>query len=180
MDFDQVKANTIDKLKRVHLAELPDIGKQKMANIQMISISNNTNNLLKICSFTVASLRSIAKKTNMKYFLEENANIYVLQELRCPIPKIPSIARLSGYNFYASESTTPGRNGVALLLKTKTLNVSYSIDHFELDTEGRFICAEFENFVVISVYTPYSGEQLQNLQKRLNWDKIFQKHGIYK
>lgn len=43
--------------------------------------------------------------------------------------------------------------------------------------EGRMITLEYENFYLVSVYVPNSGEGLKRLDYRVNeWDKVLQKY----
>jgi exodeoxyribonuclease-3 len=42
--------------------------------------------------------------------------------------------------------------------------------------EGRVITAEFQNFILVNVYTPNSKRQLERLGQRQIWDKGFTNH----
>jgi exodeoxyribonuclease-3 len=44
------------------------------------------------------------------------------------------------------------------------------------DNEGRVIAAEFENFYVVNVYVPNSGEGLKRLDYRAEWDEDFSQY----
>jgi exodeoxyribonuclease-3 len=43
------------------------------------------------------------------------------------------------------------------------------------DREGRVVTAEFDNFFLVTVYTPNSGEGLKRLEYRQQWDEAFTK-----
>ena len=43
----------------------------------------------------------------------------------------------------------------------------------EHDTEGRVLCAEFDTFYLVTVYTPNSGSELKRLDYRQIWDQDF-------
>ena len=43
----------------------------------------------------------------------------------------------------------------------------------EHDSEGRIQCAEFENFYLVNVYVPNSGQKLDRLEYRKQWDADF-------
>jgi len=46
-----------------------------------------------------------------------------------------------------------------------------------LDTEGRMLTVEFEDFYLVTCYTPCSGMQLEKLDYRVKeWDETFFKH----
>lgn len=55
-------------------------------------------------------------------------------------------------------------------------NVEYGINDNEQDQEGRVITAEYVKFFLICVYVPNAGRKLVNLQKRLKWNKLFEKY----
>jgi exodeoxyribonuclease III len=69
-----------------------------------------------------------------------------------------------------------GYAGTAILTKVKPLNVTYDLGiDSVMDGEGRVITAEFKEFVLVSTYTPNSGDGLVRLKVRVNeWDKKFQ------
>ena len=46
----------------------------------------------------------------------------------------------------------------------------------EHDQEGRVIAAEFEDFFLVTVYTPNSGEGMKRLDYRQTWDEAFRNH----
>ena len=67
----------------------------------------------------------------------------------------------------------PGRNGVVIYSKIEPLNIHTGFNNEQLDKESHLIYREFEKLFLVNVYTRYSGEKLQNLSKRLEWDKCF-------
>lgn len=56
----------------------------------------------------------------------------------------------------------------------------YNVDKFlgdaEMDEEGRIITAEYSKFYLVCVYVPNAGRKLVNLDRRLRWNKLFEKH----
>ena len=102
----------LDKLKRAYLEDLPNFVTQGLKKIHFFRSSEGAP--LKICSCNVASFRSIVKKTNIEYLLQEHADIFVLQELPCPTKNIPELAKRPNYHSYFVESATIGHNGVAI------------------------------------------------------------------
>src|SRR5699024_3501736 len=52
-------------------------------------------------------------------------------------------------------------------------SVSFGIGIEEHDQEGRVITLEFDNFYMVTVYTPNSGDGLKRLDYRMEWDKVF-------
>ena len=69
-----------------------------------------------------------------------------------------------------------GYSGTAIFSKKKPINVTYGLGSSSIDQEGRVITLEFEDFYLLHVYTPNSGEGLKRLNYRVNtWDKEFRK-----
>lgn len=44
------------------------------------------------------------------------------------------------------------------------------------DHEGRVICAEYQDFFLVNVYVPNSGQKLERLDYRKKWDVDFLKY----
>lgn len=57
--------------------------------------------------------------------------------------------------------------------KEKPLSVKYGIGIDEHDHEGRVITLEFENFYMVTVYTPNSQRELTRLEYRMKWEDDF-------
>ena len=53
------------------------------------------------------------------------------------------------------------------------LNVTYGIGIEEHDKEGRVITAEYENFYLVTVFTPNSQRELARLDYRMVWEDVF-------
>lgn len=47
------------------------------------------------------------------------------------------------------------------------------MDTPEHDTEGRVLTAEYDDFFVVTVYTPNSKRGLERLEYRQVWDQVF-------
>lgn len=95
------------------------------------------------------------------------------------------------YRFWSPCIVKNGYSGTAILSKRKPLSVNiglgkYGEDDQETkknsksqfyDDEGRVITLEFNDYYLIHVYTPNSGQGLKRLDYRVNtWDKNFTKY----
>ena len=70
-----------------------------------------------------------------------------------------------------------GYSGVAIFTKLKPIKVTHDLGVSKHDQEGRVLTAEFESFVLVSVYTPNAGEGLKRLAYReKEWDVDFFEH----
>lgn len=97
------------------------------------------------------------------------------QEIKCLEEEVPAEAKLKGYHPYWC-STPGGRGGVAILSKSMPYNVEKNIGNEEMDEEGRIITAEYSKFFLVCVYVPNAGRKLINLDRRLRWNQLFEKH----
>ena len=66
-----------------------------------------------------------------------------------------------------------GYSGTLIYSKEKPLNVFYGMNKEEHDQEGRLITLEFENYYVITCYTPNSQNELKRLSYRMKWEDDF-------
>ena len=56
------------------------------------------------------------------------------------------------------------------------MSVTYGIDIEEHDQEGRVITLEFEDFHIVTVYTPNSQNELKRLDYRMKWEDDFREY----
>jgi len=106
----------------------------------------------------------------MQFINEQEPDILCLQETK--INHEPAL-NLPQYNVYFNHANQKGYSGTAILSKQKPLSVSYGMNEPLHDQEGRIICAEYDKFILINVYTPNAGRDLSRLKYRQEWDAHF-------
>ena len=126
---------------------------------------------MKLISWNVNGLRACLQKGFLDFFKEADADIFCLQETK--LQEGQHDLELPGYYQYWNYAQKKGYSGTALLTKKKPLSVTYGIGIEEHDTEGRVITAEFEDFYVVTVYTPNSQRELARLDYRMRWERDF-------
>ncbi len=126
---------------------------------------------MKLISWNVNGLRACLKKGFMDYFKEADADIFCLQETK--LQEEQHDLDLPGYYQFWNYADKKGYSGTALFTKIKPLDVTYGIGVDEHDHEGRVITAEFEDFYVVTVYTPNSQRELARLDYRMKWEADF-------
>jgi len=132
---------------------------------------------MKIISWNVNGIRAITQKDFFKDIQEINPDILCLQETKAQEAEVEkALEPLEGYYQYYNASQRKGYSGVALLTKTKPISVTNDMGIEEHDQEGRVQCAEFEDFYLVNVYVPNSGQGLVRLDYREQWDKDFQNY----
>ena len=125
----------------------------------------------KLISWNVNGLRACMQKGFADFFKEADANIFCLQETKLQEGQIT--LELPGYHQYWNYAEKKGYSGTAIFTKEEPISVSYGIGIEEHDHEGRVITLEFQNFYMITVYTPNSQEELKRLDYRMKWEDDF-------
>jgi exodeoxyribonuclease III len=129
---------------------------------------------MKILSFNVNGIRAVVGKNFIADMQAQAPDIICLQETKAtPEQVAAAVEPLSDYQVYANSADRKGYSGTAILTKVAPISVSYDIGMPDHDAEGRVICAEFENFYLVTVYVPNSGSELLRLGYRQTWDAAF-------
>ena len=126
---------------------------------------------MKLISWNVNGIRACVGKNFMEFFNEVNADIFCLQETKLQANQID--LQLEGYYQYWNYAEKKGYSGTAVFSKIEPLNVYYGINIEEHDKEGRVITLEFEDFYLVTVYTPNSQNELKRLDYRMKWEDDF-------
>lgn len=127
---------------------------------------------MKLISWNVNGLRAAVTHGFMDTFNDLNADIFCLQETKLQAGQIEM--DLPGYHQYWNYADKKGYSGTAIFTKIKPLNVTYGIGADEHDHEGRVITLEFNDFYMITCYTPNSQAKLKRLEYRMSWEDAFQ------
>lgn len=128
---------------------------------------------MKLISWNVNGLRACVGKGFLDYFKEQQADIFCLQETKLQEGQID--LELDGYHQYWNYAEKKGYSGTAIFTKQEPISVQYGLGIDEHDKEGRVITLEFENFYMVTVYTPNSQEKLARLDYRMVWEDEFRK-----
>jgi len=129
---------------------------------------------MKLLSFNVNGIRAIAAKSFITDMKTYDYDVICLQETKASVEQVKeTIAPLNYPYVYANEAERKGYSGTAILSKKQPLSVTFDMGVPEHDNEGRVICAEFENFYLVTVYVPNSGSELLRLGYRVQWDSDF-------
>lgn len=132
---------------------------------------------MKIVSWNINGIRAIVKKDFFEDISKIDPDIICLQETKAQDAEVEkALAEMSGYHQYYNSAERKGYSGTAILSKTKPLSVTEDMGVAEHDTEGRVQCAEFEDFYLVNVYVPNSGQKLERLDYRKGWDDDFRNY----
>jgi len=129
---------------------------------------------MKIISWNVNGIRSVQSKGFAETLELLDADCILLQETKAQADQIDkALEGIDGYRIYSNCAERKGYSGVTILSRKEPLQVICDIGIVEHDREGRVIVAEFENFYLLNVYVPNSGEALVRLDYRQTWDREF-------
>lgn len=126
---------------------------------------------MKLISWNVNGLRAAVTKGFMESFEKLDADMFCLQETKLQPHQIE--LELPGYEQYWNSAVKKGYSGTALFTRVKPLNVTNGIGIEEHDQEGRVITAEYDNFYLVTCYTPNSQRELARLEYRMTWEDAF-------
>ena len=141
---------------------------------------------MKLYSWNVNGIRAVVNKGALQTFMKEHQpDVLCLQETKAMQGQAE--IDLSDYTEYWNSAEKKGYSGTAIFSKTKPLSVINNfpddiVKKFKLEgdkygnpsKEGRVIASEFEDFWVVTVYTPNSKGDLSRLELRHDkWDPAF-------
>lgn len=129
---------------------------------------------MRLISWNVNGIRAAVKKGFMDFFNDVDADIFCLQETKLSAGQLD--LELEGYHQYWNYAEKKGYSGTAVFTKEEPIHVSYGIDMEEHDKEGRVITCEYEDFFLVTCYTPNSQRGLARLDYRMEWEEDFRKY----
>ena len=129
---------------------------------------------MKLISWNVNGIRACVQKGFLDFFNEVDADIFCIQESKLQEGQIN--LEFEGYHQYWNYAEKKGYSGTAIFTKKEPISVYYGLGIEEHDKEGRVITLEFEDFYMITVYTPNSQNGLARLDYRMKWEEDFKKY----
>ena len=129
---------------------------------------------MRLISWNVNGIRAAIKKGFMDFFNDVDADIFCLQETKLSAGQLD--LELEVYHQYWNYAEKKGYSGTAVFTKEEPIHVSYGIDMEEHDKEGRVITCEYEDFFLVTCYTPNSQRGLARLDYRMEWEEDFRKY----
>ncbi len=145
---------------------------------------------MKILSWNINGIRAWKDKEGIIKFIEKSkADIICFQETKAQVEQIEKLTgqgellKNEGHIFtefpfhYWHSAEKKGYSGTGIISKIEPKKVWYGMENSPIKNEGRIINAEFDTFILITVYTPNSKNDLSRLSLRYEkWDKVFLKH----
>lgn len=135
-------------------------------------------------SWNVNGIRAVSGKGFFEWMETQPADFISIQETKAQREQLgPEFMTPGGYKSWWAQADKKGYSGVALYTKEEPLNVQ-TMGYPEFDGEGRFLAAEYSNFIFVGAYFPNSqeagarlGYKLDFCQAMLEWTQTRQSQG---
>lgn len=129
---------------------------------------------MKLISWNVNGVRAVVKKDFFNDIQALNPDVICLQETKAQDDEVvDALAPLKDYFISYNSADQKGYSGTAVLSKIAPLKIISDMNIKSHDLEGRVLCAEYNDFYLVNVYVPNSGQKLERLEYRQQWDKDF-------
>jgi exodeoxyribonuclease-3 len=110
---------------------------------------------MRVISLNANGIRSAARRGFFAWAESEEADVICLQETRAQEHQLPPEATmLSGFTPYFVDASRRGYSGVGLYSRQEPVSVLRSLGWDDMDSEGRFVQADFGAVTVASLYVP--------------------------
>ena len=127
---------------------------------------------MKLVSWNVNGLRACMGKGFSEFLAAEDPDVICLQETK--MQREQADFQFPGYREYWNSATArKGYSGTALFTKEEPLSVTCGLGLEEADGEGRVIAAEYQDFFLVTVYTPNAQEGLARIGFRMEFEDAF-------
>ena len=126
---------------------------------------------MRFISWNVNGLRACVQKGFMDFFNGIDADFVCLQETKLQPDQIS--LDTPGYEQYWFSAEKKGYSGTAIFAKHKPISVVNGIGDHKYDCEGRTITLEYEDFYLVTCYTPNAQRGLTRLDHRMKWEDAF-------
>lgn len=129
---------------------------------------------MKITSWNVNGIRAAVKKEFIEEFRKSDSDIFCVQETKAQDDQVSeALQDINDFHLAVNSAEKKGYSGVATLSKMAPQQVRIDIGIEDHDAEGRVLLTEYEDFSLVNVYVPNSGNGLKRLDYRNEWDKAF-------
>lgn len=110
---------------------------------------------MKIITLNANGIRAAERKGMFDWFKKQDADILCIQETKAQLHQLsPKDFIPQGNHFFQADAVKKGYSGVSIYSKKQPIKVSYGIDFTEFDSEGRWVEAEYDDLIVVSLYLP--------------------------
>lgn len=129
---------------------------------------------MKLVSWNVNGIRAALNKGFREYVETELPDILCLQETKAEASQVDTgWVDALGYHQAWNSAVKKGYSGTCIWSRIEPKKITLGLGLEEHDQEGRVITAAFEDFHLVTVYTPNAQRGLMRLDYRMAWDRTF-------
>ena len=142
-----------------------------------------------LVSFNINGIRSNNKNSENNALLtiikDYDPDIILLQEIKCSSCNMNEFVKYKQYPYIIlnPSKTRKGYSGVAVMSKLKPDNIYLDFNYlqkkidYDFVNEGRVITLEFNNYFIVTCYTPNSKVHLERLEERTQiWEPLMREY----
>lgn len=128
-------------------------------------------------SWNVNGIRAVAKKGFLDFMASFEPDVLGLQETKAhPEQLDDSLIHIPGYQSYWSSAERKGYSGTVIYSLNEPQSIEYGIGIKKFDSEGRFVVADYGDFLLYNVYFPNGGSGDVRHDFKQEFLKKFTKH----
>lgn len=128
----------------------------------------------KLISWNVNGLRACVGKNFESEFLSLDADFFCLQETKLQAGQLD--LEFDGYCSFWNYAEKKGYSGTAIFAKEEPISVTYGMHDAYYDNEGRVITLEYDEYFVVTCYTPNAQDGLKRIEYRMSWEDKFRQY----
>jgi len=129
---------------------------------------------MKLVSWNVNGIRACIKKGFREYVEAEQPDMLCIQETKAQEEQLElDWVHELGYHTTFNSAVKKGYSGTAIWSKTNPKKTVLGLGIEEHDQEGRVITATYDDFHLVTVYTPNSQRGLKRIDYRMEFDAAF-------
>lgn len=133
--------------------------------------------MAKIITCNTNGIRAAARKGFFEWLAQQNADVVCIQETKAQEHQLEDPQfRPEGYHCFYNDAVKKGYSGTALYSRVKPRKITDRLGWDPVDSEGRYLQADFGGISVISLYVPSgsSGDEAQ--QRKVRFMDGFYEH----
>jgi len=120
--------------------------------------------MYRVITCNTNGIRAAQRKGFFDWLKKQRADVVCIQETKAQIHQLdPALFEPTGYYCFYNDAQRPGYSGTALFSRKKPNKIVTSLGWEPVDSEGRYLQADFDGLSVVSLYVPSgsSGEAAQ-------------------
>jgi exodeoxyribonuclease III len=132
---------------------------------------------MRIITVNLNGIRSAASKGFFEWLLNQDADVVCLQELKSRAEDMSEkMLKPKGYHGYFHYAEKKGYSGVGIYCRNQPQRIMAGLGIAEFDAEGRYLCADFANFSVVSLYMPSGSSSEERQSVKFKFMEVFMPH----